>query len=261
MGGPGAANAQRLSDTALSGEIFKPAPNWYYAVGDIDGDGLLDFVASHRTRNIVEVWQALDNDNFALAGSWVVAEAATVVLADFDGDGAIDLAFGSYADDSVTLAYGFGDFTFVIDSNNPIMVEIPPSILAAPVQCDGQLLDLVVADASLTTFAFVQSPALNPVVTPVTSSFELPNCPGGRGTLGPCNDYTEPDCNPNTAGQGIQECMRASKCRHAKCLWAACIEYEDGGFLRGPLWVGQVSACTAVATIEHSLCLPTDVIR
>ena len=228
-----------------------------FAIGDIDGDGLLDVVVSHSTQNVVEVWRALDANNFALAGSLQISEAAAVVLADLDGDGAIDFAIGSYADNSVTLAYGSGDFNFALDNNNPIMVGVTPAILTAPARCDGQLSNLVVADGSQTTFAFVQNPTLSPVVIPVTSSFEIPSCP--QGVTGPCNNFTEPPCNPN-AGQGIQECMRASRCRHAKCIWAACIEYEDGGFLRGPLWVAQVSACTAVSTIEQTACLPSVVL-
>ena len=103
-----------------------------YAVEDIDGDGFFDVVESQRTQNIIQVWRALGGHIYVPLVNWQVLEPAAVVVADFDGDGEADVAFGSHADNSVTLAYGFGNFTFDIDNDNPVMVGVAPNILSAP---------------------------------------------------------------------------------------------------------------------------------
>ena len=69
----------------------------------------------------------------------------------------------------------------------------------------------------------------------------------------------EPACNPNSEGEGIQECMRAADCREEKCLWAACILYTDHWWQK-PRYIGAVLACAAVHITETTLCLPTSLI-
>ncbi len=217
---------------------------------------------SHRTHNIIEVWQALDENNFTLAESWEVPEAAAVVVADFNGDGAMDIAFGSYVDSSVTKAYGFGDFSFVVDNDNSIIVDVSPRFLSAFNPCDNsQFPDLLVGNSSKATIMYVEDPSFNSVVTLVTQPFEIPDCPEGMAAANPCNNYTEPNCNPDPAFTGIQECLRATECRGAKCAWAACIEYEDGGLFRGALYIAQYTACAAVAAVEAMSCIPDTILR
>ena len=69
----------------------------------------------------------------------------------------------------------------------------------------------------------------------------------------PCNDYTEPACNPSETVPGIQDCMRAAMCRSDKCHWAACIELNSGGTWFG--WIGANLACGAVTDLELTGCL------
>jgi VCBS repeat protein len=232
-----------------------PPQSVKYASGDIDGDGLFDVVASSRVDNVIKIWRATDDNHFALATSLPVPEAAAIVLADFDGDGFVDLAFGSHANNSVTIAYGSGDFVFAPDDD--IVVNISPGILVSFDRCEGLLPEILVSNDSQSTFVIIESPTWHPVVNLVTPTFELPDCPGRGAGDQPCDDYTEPECEPDSDGDGIQECMRAANCRAEKCHWAACIEYEDGGWLltRRLRWAAQNAACGAVHGMELSGCL------
>jgi hypothetical protein len=234
------------ADNATPSEFVRDV---HVAMGDVDGDGLFDVVVGFRTRDVVELWKAVDDNNFVLAGSWDVPEAAGVVLADFDGDEVVDMAFGSDADDTVTLAYGVGDFTFNFDE--PFEVDVSPGILVAIDRCEDFLPELIVSNDAQTTMVFVESPIWEPEVLPVTPDFDLPDCP--ESSSGPCNDYTEPDCDPDPQFSGIQECMRAAKCRQKKCHWAACIHYHMGGFWT--TWFAQNTTCGLVADLELAGCI------
>lgn len=116
------------------------------------------------------------------------------------------------------------------------------------------------SNAAQTTIMFVQNPTSNPVVTLMTPTFEFPNCPGGMNE-NKCNNYTEPDCESNSQGEGIQECARAAGCRMKKCEWNACMEFEEnGGFGGGLIFAGKVAACVVMYSVEGVACVPREIL-
>jgi large repetitive protein len=81
-----------------------------FAVGDFSGDGKLDVAASSIQ---LEVFLGNGNGTFQPPMSYSsVLGAQSVVAADFNHDGNLDLALATYLNDSVTIMLGNGDGTF-----------------------------------------------------------------------------------------------------------------------------------------------------
>lgn len=84
-----------------------------------------------------------------------------------------------------------------------------------------------------------------------------------------------PDCNPNTDGDGIRECMRAANCRRRQCNWDAKWDHyfctcenppvqpppgvvcPPGGDACAWEYNGAIAACQAVYVAEMLLCVPS----
>ena len=67
-------------------------------------------------------------------------------MADFNGDGKLDLAVANYDDVSITVLLGKGDGTFTISKSWTVGAN-PLSIVAAPIQGNTSQQDLVVANS------------------------------------------------------------------------------------------------------------------
>ena len=85
------------------------------AIGDLNGDGKPDLVvsdfASGSQRGVVAVLLGFGDGTFQKAVRYAVSStgAASVVIGDFNGDGALDVASASPADQTVTVLLGKGD--------------------------------------------------------------------------------------------------------------------------------------------------------
>jgi len=106
------------------------------AAADVDGDGHPDLVA--LSDGAVEVWRNDGAAGFPGAGdtqtSGALFTAGPSAARDLDGDGGVDLAFGSAApSSSLTVARGAGAGTFATDG---VTVPIPTATVSALAACD-----------------------------------------------------------------------------------------------------------------------------
>jgi hypothetical protein len=122
------------------------------AVGDFTGDGLPDVVAAQGRSATGFVLMANDGEGRLVRRAAFASpdEAADVVAADFDGDGALDVALsnsdGLTGGTGVSLFLGAGDGTFEPRRDLPTGAgsEVPVGLAAADFDGDGAL-DLAVA--------------------------------------------------------------------------------------------------------------------
>src|SRR5262249_47311302 len=105
---------------------FQPAVNYVVgdsptsvAVGDLNGDGIVDLAVSDTAGNAVSVLLGKGDGTFELAGTYPAGVGArSVAIGDFNGDGRLDLAVvnqGSapgYTDGGLSVLLGNGDGSF-----------------------------------------------------------------------------------------------------------------------------------------------------
>ncbi|MEW6744284.1 MAG: VCBS repeat-containing protein [Planctomycetota bacterium] len=122
------------------------------AAADLDGDGDNDLVSGNVPRNLTVLFQTSpgefepdpDNPLTDPAMDWPFS----VVAADLDGDGNLDLASANYYSDNLTLFFQTSPGTFEPDPENPVTdpaLNRPWSVSAADLDRDGDL-DLVSAN-------------------------------------------------------------------------------------------------------------------
>ncbi len=116
----------------------------YPTLGDFDGDGRLDFaagrngfiVAEQRSFRDLAIYLDTGAGHFALTYSMPFAlYYAKTAVGDFDGDGAMDLAFGD--SDRVVVYPGHGDGSFGAEFMIPIQ-GFPAALAAADLDRDGK---------------------------------------------------------------------------------------------------------------------------
>ena len=123
------------------------------AVGDLDGDGVLDVVATNPMANSFSVFlgrgdgtlqQAID---VPLTNPAYPPQPYSVAIADFDGDGIADVAVADDANLEVVIRLGNGDGTFRAGAQPKIGGMASFILVAHDMDLDGHL-DLVVANRS-----------------------------------------------------------------------------------------------------------------
>jgi len=139
---------------------FQPAVNYFVgdsstsvAVGDLNGDGIVDLAVSDSSGNQVRVLLGKGDGTFELAGTYPAGVGPrSVAIADFNGDGRLDLAVAdegtapNYADGSLSVLLGNGDGTF----RSPVQVATgvrPLSVVVGDFNRDG------IPDLALTNYA------------------------------------------------------------------------------------------------------------
>jgi hypothetical protein len=125
----------------------------FVAVADFNGDGNLDFVAGSNSggpafgnAGVVSIFLGNGNGTFAPAVNYPTGiVAASITVADLNGDGRLDLAVANENSDDVSVLLGRGDGTFQASVNFPAGPG-PADIASGDFNGDGKL-DLVVANA------------------------------------------------------------------------------------------------------------------
>jgi hypothetical protein len=160
-GGGGPSNVAVLSGNGDG--TFMPAVVYtagisplFVAVADFNGDGNLDFVAGSNAggpavgnTGVVSVFLGKGDGTFAPAVNYPTGiVAASIAIADLNGDGRLDLAVANENSDSVSVLLGRGDGTFQASVNYPAGPG-PSSIASGDFNGDGKS-DLVVANAGST---------------------------------------------------------------------------------------------------------------
>jgi uncharacterized protein (TIGR03437 family) len=121
----------------------------FVAMGDFNGDGIVDLAIANRDSNNVTVLLGQGNGMFtpAAASPFAVGNSPScIAVGDFNGDGKPDLAITNELDNTVTILLGDGLGGFHQASASPFPVGLNPSfIVTADFNGDGNL-DLAVAD-------------------------------------------------------------------------------------------------------------------
>jgi hypothetical protein len=121
------------------------------AVGDFNGDGIPDLAIANYGSGTVTILLGAGNGTFTAASNSpavVGSGPSSVVAADFNGDGILDLAVANTSGDTVTILLGNGNGTFTPASSSPVPVgNSPISLAVGDFNADG-ILDLAVANAN-----------------------------------------------------------------------------------------------------------------
>jgi hypothetical protein len=156
------ANSGSGNVTVLLGKVsggFTMAPGSPFAagtkplslgVGDFDGDGFQDLAAANFGSNDMTVLLGNGSGGFTAAtGSpFTVGFApASVVVADFNGDGFQDLAAANWRSNDITVLLGSGSAGFMAMTGSPLAVgSYPSSVIVADFNGDG-VEDLATANS------------------------------------------------------------------------------------------------------------------
>ncbi len=117
------------------------------AVGDLQGDGKLDFAVANEGSNDVSILFGTGLGSFTAATSIAVGNAPrAVLLEDLNADGKRDLIVANYGSNTVTIGFGNGAGAF--DNYSTLAVGSAPRALAvADLNMDGKP-DLVTANGN-----------------------------------------------------------------------------------------------------------------
>ena len=139
--------------TPLSGDIAVGSGALSIALGDVDGDGDLDFVTGNYGSFSVSVRRNDGSGNFLAALSSEPATAGRgggVALGDVDGDGDLDIVAANYGASSVSVLLNDGHGTFATPNTSyyPAVGLNPYGIALGDVDNDGDL-DLLTTNAGM----------------------------------------------------------------------------------------------------------------
>jgi trimeric autotransporter adhesin len=117
------------------------------AAGDLNGDGLLDLIATLSDGTLVS--QLSNGDGSFRSGSTIPGGASVAAVGDFNSDGKLDVAVSSGGAVSIFLGDGTGNFS-AAPSSSPIAVSAQ-NIIVGDFNNDG-ILDLALADSASVYF-------------------------------------------------------------------------------------------------------------
>ena len=139
------------------------------ALGDVNGDGVMDLVSANQSADVASVMIGNGNGTFKAKTDYTIGvAAANVALADLNGDGFADIATANSGGGNVSVLLGNGNGTFKAKNDYTTMGQTE-HIAIGDMNGDGSL-DIVAA-----TYA-------SPVVSVLINN--------GNGTFKARNDYT-----------------------------------------------------------------------
>lgn len=126
-------------------DVATPSGVLGLAVGDFDGDGVLDVAASNTGDDSVGLHLGNGDGSFAAPQTIMLvvdADPRGLAVADFDDDGALDLAVANYGSDTVSVLAGQGDGTLAV--GDTLGVGTSPIDVAAVALSGDATIDLAV---------------------------------------------------------------------------------------------------------------------
>jgi hypothetical protein len=118
--------------------------------GDFDGDGSLDLAVVNSTANTVSILLNNGNGTFQAKHDYATGTGTQnpqwIAVADFNGDGNLDLAVANMASNTISILLGNGEGSFALKSS-PSVATGPVCVEVGDFDGDGKL-DLVVASAT-----------------------------------------------------------------------------------------------------------------
>ena len=123
------------------------------AIGDLDGDGALDVIATNPQTSSISVLRGLGDGRLAAARNVAIAIPGApepvapyaIALGDFDGDGHLDAAIADETNDRVAIELGNGDGTLRAGVAPAIGGLGPFNLIARDLDGDGRL-DLAISE-------------------------------------------------------------------------------------------------------------------
>jgi hypothetical protein len=122
----------------------------YLAVGDFNGDGILDLATASPGSAPVTILLGVGDGSFTEATTQpttTLVSPSWITTGDFNGDGILDLAFADSGSTSLTLLLGNGDGTFTQKDGQPDAGQTTTFITTADFNGDGKL-DLALVNSS-----------------------------------------------------------------------------------------------------------------
>jgi hypothetical protein len=174
---------------------------WVLTVGDVNGDGHLDVVASAYTGAGAEVYLGNGNGTFREQSPISLDEGPSeILLADLYGNGKLDLAIGDFGYENsqgqVEVMEGLGDGTF---SQNPVYLTagyFPAWLAAADMNSDGRQ-DLVVGNSYSNSVSVMLNQGGGQFAAAAPDNFATPELLDGIGqgpmSIGDFNGDGRPD--------------------------------------------------------------------
>ncbi|MGD1063623.1 MAG: FG-GAP-like repeat-containing protein [Terracidiphilus sp.] len=140
------AGTQGLSFTNQSNPATDVRPI-SIAVGDFNGDGVLDLATANNGGSTVTILLGNGNGTFTANGTISLTGTIPYCIAagDFNGDGKLDLAVADANSNNVTILLGNGNGTFTAQAASPLTGTHPFSIVVGDFNGDG-IPDLAVAN-------------------------------------------------------------------------------------------------------------------
>jgi hypothetical protein len=132
--------------TATSASPFPYGPH-AIAVGDFNGDGILDLAVANAGSNDVTILRGNGDGTFTATATSppTGTDPYSIAVGDFNGDGIPDLAVANVGSNDVTIFLGNGNGTFTATATSPPTGTYPYSIAVGDFNGDGKT-DLAVAN-------------------------------------------------------------------------------------------------------------------